>query len=302
MLPGEWRIDYPGTSFSVGGWDAAANPFRLPSAIGLNGPPTVGDVDVASDDAARPRGDGTVMGADYHGGRAVTLSLSCRGSSEREALELAAKVATAWRADVIRLTPGAYAQLSTYNGGRERAVIGRPRRIVPNDTARKAGLVTIECDFQTIDDRWYDIADTGMALAFVNPPSTGIIFPATTPITTTPVTLTPGAIRVDGELEVDPVVTITGPITNPVVRVAGAWTLKLNMTIPQGVSITADTRPWAQSVTANDGASYAGKLDRFSRLDRMRLAPGNYAVTLSGVDNTGLSSMQLAWRHAYPSL
>jgi len=302
VLPGEWRLDYPGTSFSVGGWDAVANPFRLPNAIGLNAAPTIGDAELATDDAARPRGDGSAMGADYRGGRTISLSLSCRGSSEQEGLALAARVATAWRADAIRLQPGAYAQLSTYNGGRERAAFGRPRRLTPNDTARKQGLVTVECDFQTLDDRWYDLQDSGMSLAFVNPPPSGIFFPAVTPITTTPITLTPGFFRVDGELEVDPVVTITGPITNPVVQVVGVWSLQLNLTIPQGVRVTADTRPWAQSVTASDGASYAGSLSRLSRLDRMRLSPGNYAVTFAGVDNTGLSSMQIAWRNAYPSL
>jgi hypothetical protein len=217
-------------------------------------------------------------------------------------LALASTVATAWRGDTIRRVPGAYASLATENAGRQRMLFGRPRRFVLNDDFRKQGLVTIECDFQTMDDRFYAHDDTGISLALVNTPTTGIVFPATAPITTTATTETPGSIVVGGELPVWPVVSIRGPITNPVVTVAGQWSLSLAMTIIAGATITIDTRPWVRSVTSNAGSSWAGYLTRQSRMDRSSLNPGAYAVTLAGVDNTGLSSTQFSWRHAYAGL
>jgi len=303
MLDGEWLLEYPGTAFSIGGWDPVANPFRLPNQIGLRGAPTVGDVNLATDDTDNPREDGQSFGADYRGGRAVTFSIACRGSSEQEALELAAGVATAWRGDTIRWTPGAYATLSTRNAGRERLLYGRPRRFVPNDDTRKTGLVTIECDFQAMDDRFYDREDTGISLGFVAPYSgAGLSSPLVSPLTSTPSNSSPGAIVVGGDLPVWPVISITGPITNPVVAVSGLYTLALQMTIIQGATVTIDTRPGRRSVTNRSGASFRGRLTRDSRLDRAALSPGAYTVSLSGIDNTGLSSMQFAWRHAYSAL
>lgn len=302
MLRGEWRLDYSGTSFSFGGWDPVANPFRLPTAIGLRSAPSMGDVTLTTDDADRPRTDGQLFGADVRGGRTVGFSLALRGSSEAATLALLATASAAWRADSIRWTPGAYATLTTNSDGRLRTLFGRPRRFAPNDDNRKTGLVTVECDFQAMDDRFYADAETGISVPFIAPPSSGVVAPVTTPVTTTPQASTPGGIVIGGDLETCPVITINGPILNPTVAAVNRWSLQLMMQIVAGQSVTIDTRPWVRAVTSSSGASFAGALTRTSRLDRAVLSPGAYAVSLSGVDNTGLSSMQFAWRDSYSSL
>jgi hypothetical protein len=308
MLDGEWRLTYPGTDFSFGGWDPVANPFRLPAEIGLTTAPTIGDPDVETDDTKNPRTDGDSMGADYRGGRTVGFSIMCRGASESAALALYGRVAAAWRADTIRTTPGAYAELATSRGGRERLVYGRPRRFVPNlDLAKSAGEVSIECDFRTTDDRYYALADTGISLGFSAAPSGGLTSPLTSPLTSISAGGSPpGAIVVGGEGEVWPVVRVTAPpsnpLINPTVRVVNVWALSLQTTIPPGAAVTVDTRPGRRSVTDQNGGSYRSYLTRSSRLDRASLSPGSYTVSLTGLDNTGLSTMQFAWRHAYASL
>jgi hypothetical protein len=302
MLDGEWLLEFPGTSLSMGGWDPVTNPFRVPRNIYHRSAPVVGAVAIATDDNDRPRMDGQNFGSDFRGGRPITFDLGVRGSSEAEALTLAETVARAWRGDGVRGVPGRYATLSTRNAGRERLVYGRPRRFEQNDTDRKTGLVVIQCDFQTVDDLFYDRTDTGTSLGFVSPPSGGLMSPLVSPLTTTANSSTPGAIVIGGVLPVWPVITINGPIINPTVTVVNEWSLQLLTTILVGQSITIDTRPMARTVTRTDGASFAGALTRTSRMDQTSLPPGSYAIGLAGIDNTGLSSVQFAWRNTYASL
>lgn len=302
MWEGEWLLEYPGCARGLGGTNPA-DPFKRPRNIRHLAAPDIGDVAVTTDDQQRPRTDGVEFGIDFRGGRTIRFELGLQGDSEAEVLELASAVEDDWDADGVRLTPGALATLSTRNAGRERLVYGRPRRFKRSDIRRKsAGRVGVTCEFDTVDGRFYSRDILGVLVPFVPPPSGLIAAPVSEPVTTTAQAVTQGAIYVAGTKPAYPVITVQGPITNPTVEVVGEWSLQLAMTITAGQSVTLDTRPWQQTVTRSDGASFPGRLTRASRMERATLQPGPHVIALSGIDNTGLSRLTFAWQNAYATI
>jgi hypothetical protein len=301
LLEGEWRLIYPsGVNFSIGGNDGTG----LPRPVYHHASPDLGDVNWNVEDAEPPRRDGTSFGSDYFTGRVITFSLAIQSASEAAALTELASLAKAWRGDGIRQTAGATATLATRNAGRERLIYGRPRRFGPPDQAgRKAGLIFVDCDFQCAGQQFYALAEDGVTIPFIPPPGAGFVVPFTVPLSTVGVSTNWGAITVDGEDPVSPIIKINGPITNPIVAVVGQWSLQLLMSISAGQSVIIDTRPWRQSVIRlGDGASFAGKLTKESRIDRASLAPGDYNISLGGLDGTGTSTMNFNWRKTYASI
>lgn len=298
MLDGEWRLEYPGATMTWG----LSYPGATYSLYNFSYP-NLGDRPIAgTDDTARPRADGLQFGQDYLGGPTFGFEIAVIGATEQIAREAAELVSTAWRADPVRTVAGAVATLTARYSGRERCVYGRPRRHAPGtDIKVKSGILVVQLDFQVQDDLWYDPTFGSSVVNFVPPPSGGFTVPFVSPLTTSPVTTIPGAIVVGGAVEANTVVTVNGPITNPVVEVVGQWQLALNATIAAGQSVRFDSRD--QSVTrVSDGASYAGSLSRLSRLDQAQLTPGSYTISLSGVDVTGTSSMLFQWQNTYTSL
>jgi hypothetical protein len=93
-----------------------------------------------------------------------------------------------------------------------------------------------------------------------------------------------------------PVITITGPVTNPIIAYPAAGvSVKLQAAVPAGMTATIDTRPWQRSVTRSDGASLAGAL-RGNLLRDMALQPGSTAIRFSGQDPTGTARATITWR------
>jgi hypothetical protein len=299
MLNGEWVLSYPGTTLSMGG----NNGLGEPQPIYHHEAPDLGDINWATEDAELPRQDGTSFGSDYFTGRVITFSLAIQAASEALALTQLAALTKAWRGDAIRTVAGAVAELTTQNDSRQRMIWGRPRRFGPPvETARKMGLLFIPCDFQAAGQRFYALTEDTVTIPFIPPPGAGFVLPATMPYSTVGVSTNWGAIDVGGEEPAWPVIKINGPITNPVAAVVGQWTLSLLMSISAGQSVTIDCRPWKQTVTRQDGASFAGKLTKDSRIDKTALPPGPYSVSLGGIDGTGTSTMNFNWRKTYAGL
>lgn len=93
-----------------------------------------------------------------------------------------------------------------------------------------------------------------------------------------------------------PVITIAGPVANPIVAYpASGVQVRLTATIPAGMTATIDTRPWQRSVTRSDGASLAGVL-RGNLLRDLALQPGSTVIRFSGQDATGTARCTIAWR------
>lgn len=294
-MPGnDWTLTHPGGTVRMG-------PYS--SGIMFASPPDLGDLEVRSDDADRPREDGRAFGVDLLGGRTVTFDLLVLGEGEADTRDRLAALTTLWRADSVRGVPGAFAELSTVNAGRERVVFGRPRRFAVSEQSTGQGVGRVVADFACVDGCWYGPAVEQAVVGLVPPPSGGLLAPLAGPLATVAATIVPGAITVGGDLPAWPVITFVGPVTGPSVQVTGLWTYALDVTVPAGQQVTVDTRPWARTVTRPDGASFAGAATRGSpRLAAMGMPPGRYEVALRGVDVSGTALVRFAWRNTFSSL
>lgn len=294
MHDAEWQVKYPGVEFTFGGPDRA---------VWCTAPPDLGDVALSVDDVDRPRGDGMLFGQDYRGGQTITFELGINAEAgpdrERRVRDAAAELARVWRADSIRQTAGATAELWTRSGGRLRLKHGRPRRFALNDRYAHQGYMTAVADFACVDDVWYGGDAREVSVSLVPPPSGGLVTPIEAPFETTEVSQRAGAMDVYGELPAWPVITIYGPISDPEVSITGLWSLRLATTIAHDRAILVDTRPWFRRIIRDyDGASFAGTL-RGVRLANASIPPGSHEVVLRGTDQTGTSSLRVQWRDSY---
>ncbi|MDG4792704.1 hypothetical protein [Micromonospora sp. WMMD1082] len=293
MRDGEMRLLYSGTDITWG-------PADLP--IVTVGPPDWGDVEIRSEDEPRPREDGVMMGDDYRGNRVVTLELGVFGATEAAARTTLAGLSRAWRGDTIRRTPRVAAELRTRNAGRERAVFGRPRRFAVEENEAQEGVLLVGATFETVDDLFYATTETVRTVTLAPPLGGGLTGVLGSPLTTTATSDRSAVLDVGGELPAWPVLQIRGPITNPVVEILGRWRVELRTTIAVGRTVTVDPRPWSRSVLLNGGGSVAGALTRTSpRLADMTIPPGRHEVAFRGTDETGTSSVRIAWRDAHAS-
>ena len=294
MRDGEWQLAYAGTAVT----------FGLPDlGVFFTAGPDQGDIDITSDDSARPRGDGRAFGIDTHGGRTITFELATHGSSENSARDTMADFVRAWRADAVRAVPGTVAELRARNAGRERLLYGRPRRIAVTDVDATSAIMTAVADFAAVDDLYYGTELHTITVGIVPPTGGGLVGTLAAPLSTTATSDRSTVITVDTPLPCWPVVTITGPITNPEITVTGQWRLALATALGAGSRIVVDPRPWARTVLRDQAASLAGALTRDSvRLADMTLRAGAAEVVFRGADATGTASARLEWRSTYPSL
>jgi hypothetical protein len=107
---------------------------------------------------------------------------------------------------------------------------------------------------------------------------------------------TANAAAVPGSRRAWPVITFTGPVTNPQLTYpATGQYMRLQTALPAGVTAAIDTRPWQRTILRSDGASIAGTL-RGNALRDMALQPGITPVRFSGQDSTGTARCTVAWR------
>lgn len=294
MRNGEWRLVYDGTDLLFG---TPATPVFNSTT------PSFSSVEVRNSDTDNPRSDGRAFGVDYRGGLSVTFDLTVRSSSEDAVRSEAAGLATAWRADAVRRTPGAVAELHACYAGKERVLYGRPRRFAP-DYADAAinHLIGVDADFECVDDVFYDAEEKGVTIQLVPPSGGGLLAPLAAPLSTTATSDRSTVFTVGGVLPAWPVVEIEGPITNPVVEIVGLYAFEFATSLAYDESVVIDARPWRRSVLRSDGASLAGKFTRSTpRLPDAGLPPGSYELSLRGQDATGTATARLRWRDAYPT-
>lgn len=287
-MPNPWQIECGGASLPLGDVDAG---FVLSAA------PDVGVPEWATDDTARPRGDGTMFGSDFLSGQTVTLSVDVVGRDEAEARSRLDALATVWRGDAIRTTPGAVAALTSGTG---RTAFGRPRRFSAAQALAHQGLIQVVADFATSDSVWYG-EEHSLSVGFAPATGGGLLAPLASPLTTTASSDRSQAFRVDGTLATWPVVEIRGPITNPSIQIGERIRWDFALSLAYDETLVVDTRPWARTVLRG-GASVAGSLSRRStRLSASALTPGAYELTLRGLSDSGTASAAVSWRAAYPT-
>lgn len=293
MYDREWTLSYPGTSLTFG-------PPNLPIVNLLA--PDLGSAELHTDDTDRPRSDGLAFGQDFRGGRLIGFELGVFGDNETEARETLDDLASAWRGDTVRTTPGAMAQLQTRNVGRERVMFGRPRRFALLEEDIHQGVVLVSADFTAADDLFYEAEEQSETIFLVPQASGGLITPLISPLTTTAESNRSRLVRVGGQVPTYPVFTIQGPITNPAIEVVNEWSMTFLTSLASDQALIVDTRPWARTARVGNG-SRAGTLTHTSRrIATATLSPGDHEVALRGIDATGTASLQVTWRDAFTSL
>ncbi|WP_435060379.1 hypothetical protein [Streptomyces sp. bgisy060] len=308
---GEWTLSYgangllPGAKITFGTWRTGHY---------LLEPVDIVYTDTDTGDVQMPRQDGIRLGLDYRGSATLTFEIGVDSVDEADTrlgrhgavLERVSTLAQAWDAEAVRSRTAAPAVLSTTQGGRARRFYGRPRRFAPAASRlTRQGYTPVVATFVSVDGIAYDDTEQVGRVDLMPAPHRGLVGPLTTPLTMagTASSRTPGAMVVGGNRPTWPVITIWGPISQPVVDVIGRWTLGLNLSLGPGEYVTIDPRPWARTVLRNGGASVAGALYRGAPLmPQMRLAPGPLTVVLRGNDDTGTAHMTVAWRNAFSYL
>lgn len=294
MRDSEWTLIYGSTNYTFGPADL--------DVVNMSAP-DIGDVEVRADDADRPRSDGRAFGQDFRGARTVTYDLAVLGSDESAVRSRLAALAKVWRADEVRLTPGALAEMRVRYAGRERALFGRPRKFAHVEEDAPQGFIPVAATFDAADDRFYSTTTTETVLSIAGGTGGGLLAPLAAPLSTTVSSDRSQSIEVLGDLAAWPVVTFTGPITSPELEIFGLWKMRLATTIAEGQSISIDTRSWARTALHSTGASVAGAFTRDSvRLSKASIPPGRYEMAFRGSSPTGTATARVSWRDTYTSL
>lgn len=255
-----------------------------------------------TEDADNPVGDSTFFGRDRLTAPTWGFSLQTNEDAEIGALNAMEALGGKWRADRIRKTPGLVLPLRYNLGNGTRRVYGRPRRWAPAVSPLLwQGVTGIAADFTLAAPEYYDDTQRVVDLGILPGTSRGLSSPLTDSLSTLLSGEKAQSVgNVGGAAPAPFVAVIYGPVQNPWLREDG-WRLDLNVTLAYDQYAVIDTRPWANTVIRNDGASLAGKLSRTSRLSNARLVPGGSVLRFGGKDATGTAHCSVAWRPTYYS-
>lgn len=267
--------------------------------------------DTRDGDVDRPNEDGRYFGPDRRGGASVGFEIgvltdrySVDADDPYEAnVDYVDALQSWWDDEDLRTNPWDLAVLRTCVAGRVWRAYGRPRRFdaVP-DRLQQQGYTPVICDFDVADNRVYADEEQSMDLSLVIPPTGGLVAPLVAPLTGTGETEGQKNLVITGSRATWLCVDFHGPVSNPSVEIVIGNTklvIGLATSIPDGLTVTFDPRPWSRGVTRGDGANYAGYISvATGLLSEMRIRKGTYPVTYRGTDATGTSSATLRWRPA----
>lgn len=311
LAEGEWNLSYsangvhPAANFTFGTFRTGyylLEPYEI----------TYGDTDTG--DTPMPREDGVRLGQDFRSQATITFEVGvdtvddAADAHGRHGANLGAvsKMLQAWDAEAVRRRFATPAVLRTTQGGRARLFYGRPRKCAPaGSRLTRQGYTPVVATFACLDDTAYDDVEQRLRVDLVPPPHYGLVGPLTTPLTMTGESGSrpTSDVTIGGTKPAWPVITIYGPISQPVCEVVGRWKASLNLTLGAGERVVIDPRPWVRTVLRNGSASVAGSLYRGSpRLADMRIPIGRQDFVLRGTDETGTAYMTVAWRDAYAYL
>lgn len=263
-------------------------------------------------DEANAYGDGTSFGRDDFEGMSLVFDILVETPGGGPAWAAAQALTTVWRGDGARRTPNAQQVVRVKReGAPTRRAYGRTRNCTPVRSHNTGvGLVPVAADMVAADDRWYADEPVATTLSVVPATTGGLVTEEggglTGPLSTAAAGAQPGVVSNPGDVDTWPVITFTGPVSSPSVElvVGGAlrWIVELSATIPDGQSITVDTRPWVRSVLRNDGAPMGTtRTTRSSPLDTVVIPPGQSAIVFRGTSPSGTGSAGVEYRPAFSS-
>jgi hypothetical protein len=250
--------------------------------------------------------DGLQFGVDTMPGMIVTQTGQCyQNAGGLAAMDAYEALSGAWNAPGVRLINGSVQVLRAWYPGSNviRRCYGRGRKIMPSLGQVFQGQVPFTAQFQAADGIWYSEVENAVTLTTVPSYVGGMIPPATPPLQLSPQTSTSSNVVVNtGPQPTWPVITFTGPITNPSLSyvsstVSIGWTGTLAS--PSDV-LVIDTRPWARTALRN-GSPAAGGLAGVP-MTSMQIPFGSLPVSLGGQDATGQATCVIRWRNAHLSI
>jgi hypothetical protein len=100
----------------------------------------------------------------------------------------------------------------------------------------------------------------------------------------------------DGDDDVWPIITITGPATDPSVTLSGGRKLALTGVVAAGATVTLDARPGAKTVVNQSGTSLYGSL---TSAQWFRLPTGPSRVDLQAIGTTAATAIAMQWRRRW---
>jgi hypothetical protein len=262
-----------------------------------------GGPDWYTEDSENPINGSTSFGRDHLIGPTWQWDLHVNRDRTETAVETLGDLATSWRAENIRDEVGAVLAIRYRLAGRDRRIFGRPRRFEYSPTNLiLGGYVPISADFKCADANTYDDLEDYVLLDLAPDESDGgLILPAVLPYNTQPSSSRSSQCVVDGNTKTYPIIRFTGPVVDPSLE-TNEWIINLNMTIADGEYVEVDTRPWVQTVIANDTTSVAGALGRRQYLEAMTFKPGTHELMYRGSSSTDGSTCEVRWRSAWNSI
>lgn len=261
---------------------------------------TPGDPDLTAGDQANVGRDGTTFGKDTKSGVLHTFEMQTDCLDAATAKAVYREFSALWDAPGIRSIPGAVIPLRMCLPGSEPVrVYGRPRKCsAANLKLIESGAIPLVADFQAADHLYYSDIQHSLPLSLLPAIGDGgLTFPLSFPLSFAP-NSAPRADRVTnaGDRPTWPVITFSGPIINPSIAFTGTnVAITLQTVLASDQTVTIDPRPWAMTITRQDGASLAGTR-RGSLLADLKLPTGDTIVAFHGIDLTGTSGCVLTWR------
>jgi hypothetical protein len=259
--------------------------------------------EVQANATSRARQDGTNRGRDYLGATVASFEIGVDGGgSPSGVLDAVAALRAVWYGDNVRREPGARAILRAKRPGRDVVrMYGRPGAFKPasmHDVG--TGYVPLVCEFEADDGYFYSDTEHTLSVPFIPSVLGGLIGPLEGPWVATAAGEASGRLEVGGECPAWLTWAPHGPITNPKIEVVGRWDATLQGAIAYDTQVVVDPSPWNRTARAASGANWAGKFKTGStRMSRMQVPPGESQVLLRGVDPSGTSYLDLAWRSVY---
>lgn len=256
-------------------------------------------------DQVNPLTGATMMGRDVRGASPWTFAMHVNTETPEDALAELAKIGAKWaNGSVGWRETGKVTSLRYCIGGRTRRVYGRPRRFSAKPGNKvMGGYLPPLATFERADSLHYDDAPSSIDMFLMaSGPAGGIEFPLAFPmvVETDPTFETPWAVVVGGDAPTGVVITFTGPVTDPKL-VIGDFKMGFTGFLPEGSSITVDTRPFSTTIQRS-GAAGSLALTRDTRLTRGVLMPGAYDALFTGTDTSGGARCQVIWHNAWHTL
>lgn len=268
----------PGTSYDV---------------LEVNG---LGIPDVRADDIDRPLDHGSFYSREFLSGRQVTLKVGIAGDAQSAADAVAKRdtLLAQWApvsVDAITTKPLQFDQ----GGVGTRQLLGRPRRVASDVSRLKGGYITVTLEYVSGDPRIYGagLNQTSLALALA---TTGRSYNKAFNYGYGSGSSGTVVVINAGTFPTRPVVTFSGPVTNPFIENQTAGTqLDLQITLAIGDVLTVDFD--ARTILLGGTASRYSAIRTGSVF--WELAPGANSIRFGADVSDPAASASVAWRDAW---